>query len=254
MIHLAAMVGVGQSQYQIARYTHTNVTGTATLLDILANEHHTVKKLIVASSMSVYGDVPASAGLVREDRPPAPASFYGCNKLASEATIRAFGRHRGLDYCILRLFNVYGPGQNMANMKQGMVSIYMSYLMAGRPVQVKGSLGRVRDFVYVDDVVDAFLRASRSAKAVGGTFNVGTGVHTSVRSLLRELLRAYGRPEWDRWVKVAGHTSGDVTGFASDAAALRRVLGWRPHWPLGRGVREMKLWCDATRTVWKGVR
>ncbi|MBI5240583.1 MAG: NAD-dependent epimerase/dehydratase family protein [Elusimicrobia bacterium] len=252
VFHLAAQSSGEASFDDPRRDVAVNHLATYNLLDWSAR--HRCRRFVFASSMSVYGDVPAGSGRVAEGRPPAPASFYGCNKLASEATIRAFSRHAGLGCTILRLFNVYGPGQNMLNMKQGMVSIYMSYLMNGLPIRVKGSLGRSRDFVYVEDVVDAFLRGAASPRAAGRTYNVGTGVRTSVRALLRELLGAYGLRDWRRWVEVAGRTSGDVSGFASDPSSIRRELGWRPRWPLSRGIPQMKLWCDETRAIWKGGR
>src|SRR5207302_2649077 len=151
-----------------------------------------IPRFLYASSMAVYGDVrglPAS-----EDAPLCPLSYYGVSKLASEHVLR-LAQREGLATTAFRMFSVYGPGQNLENLRQGMVSIFLAYLIRQAPIPVKGSLDRFRDFVYIDDVVDAWLRALDRQPASNdspGTYNLGTGRPTTVRRLLDLLIAAVG--------------------------------------------------------------
>ena len=209
------------------------------------------KRFVFASSMSVYGEVSSRHGNVKEDLVCSPVSYYGGNKLASEKMIRVFSQQTGMNSTIFRLFNVYGPGQNMNNMKQGMVSIYLSYLMHNQPVLVKGSLNRFRDFVYIDDVCEACLRSLQERKTFGEVLNLGTSRKTTVNELLKVLLRAYGKADFDKWVQVKGNTSGDVTGLTADVGRLRKALNWSPSVHVKEGVAAMKEWLDASVSFWK---
>jgi UDP-glucose 4-epimerase len=210
------------------------------------------KRFIFASSMGVYGDVSPKHGAVQEDFPCSPVSYYGSNKLASERLIRIFSKDSGVNSTSFRLFNVYGPGQNMRNMKQGMVSIYLSYLMNDQSVLVKGSLSRFRDFIYVDDVSEACIRSINERRAFGETLNLGTSRRTTVKELLRLLLAAYHKKDFRKWVKVHGHTSGDVSGLTADITKLEKVLCWRPTIEMEEGIGNMKKWLDASESFWKG--
>jgi UDP-glucose 4-epimerase len=212
-------------------------------------ERRGAERFIYASSMSVYGEINGDA-LVTEEFPCRPQSYYGCNKLASEKLIRVFCRKAQVKPTCLRFFNVYGPGQNMGNMKQGMVSIYMSYLMRDLPVVVKGGLERFRDFIFVDDVVDAVLLCEGTPGTSDGVYNVGTGVGTTVRELLNALLMVFGKARFDEWVTVEGETPGDVTGLAADTTRLRSAIGWSPKVGLQDGLARMKGWVDETRRWW----
>jgi len=165
-----------------------------------------VKRFIYTSSMSIYGDDQDLP--VKETAPPRPLSFYGVGKLASEKYIDIFIK-KGLPVTSLRLFNVYGPGQNMKNLKQGMVSIYMAYIAKGEPILVKGSRDRFRDFIYIDGIVGAFIGTAFSEKAANKTFNVGTGKQTFVWLLLDEITKAFGYKVGDYPIKFEGNTPGD---------------------------------------------
>jgi UDP-glucose 4-epimerase len=202
--------------------------------------------------MSVYGNVPSAHGPVREEHDCIPVSYYGGNKLASERLIRIFSKVAGMNSTIFRLFNVYGPGQNMRNMKQGMVSIYLSYLMKNKPVLVKGSLSRFRDFIYVDDVTEACLRSLDARTTFGGTFNLGTSRKTAVKALLDLLLKVYDKKDARKWVLVQGNTAGDVTGLTANISRLKKALGWGPEVGLQDGIGRMKEWLDVSAKFWKG--
>ena len=145
--------------------------------------------LVHASSMGVYGDVAESP--VAETTVPRPISFYGASKLAAEHALAIAPGVRGIS---LRMFSIYGPGQDLAEMRQGMVSIFLAMAIAGAPIEVRGPLERVRDFVFIDDCVEAWLRALGSREA-SGPFNVGTGVGTSIQALLTQMLELLGLPD-----------------------------------------------------------
>jgi UDP-glucose 4-epimerase len=246
--HLAAQSSGEASFDDPARDIDVNYKGTLNLLHLAARK--ACQRFIFTSSMSVYGEVDTSQPRVSEDMPCKPRSYYGCNKLASEKLIGMFADHAEIKPTIFRLFNVYGPGQNMLNLRQGMVSIYFSYLMKQLPVQVKGSLERFRDFIYVDDVVDVLAGVEENRKTLNGIFNVGTGIRTSVKELLQAMLSAYGRADLDEWVRVEGSTQGDVAGCIADTTKLQENTGWIPRFDLISGVRRMKDWIDETSDWW----
>ena len=150
-----------------------------------------VKRLLYASSMSVYGDHECING-VREESFLRPKSCYGIGKLASEQYLNVFKDK--LPFVSLRMFNVYGPGQDMNNMSQGMVSIYLSQAIKFRKIIVKGSLQRFRDFIFIDDVVESWYRASFSEEVLNQAINVGTGQKTTVKQIL-EIIKSITKLE-----------------------------------------------------------
>lgn len=210
------------------------------------------KRFMYASSMSVYGEVPGSFGHIDEEYNCQPVSYYGSHKLASEHMIRIFCQKNNIDSTIFRLFNVYGPGQNMFNMKQGMVSIYMTFLLHDKPIHVKGSLDRFRDFIYVEDIVDGFLKSEDDERTYGEVLNLGTGEKTTVRDLLSSMLRAYGKDDFDQWVYVEGSTNGDTKGCVSNISKVKEILEWSPKFSIEQGVMRMKEWLDDTKALWLG--
>ncbi len=174
------------------------------------------KKFIYASTMSVYGDVPEAELPAGENRLPNPKSFYGVGKLASEHYLRIYSEQFGIATAALRLFNVYGPGQNMDNLRQGMVSIFLAQALKDKKIHVKGSPDRFRDFIYIDDVVNAFIAAENEIRP--GHFllsNVCSGVKTKVSEVV-EAIR--GHFEENIPVKYEGSTPGDQFGIYGDAA------------------------------------
>jgi UDP-glucose 4-epimerase len=160
---------------------HKNTVSTLNL--IRYGIERRAQRLVYASSMSVYGAVEDRP--VEEHTPCAPLSCYGVGKLAAEGYLRVYAQQ--LPSVCLRMFNVYGPGQNMKNLRQGMVSIYLAQALASGRIEVKGSLERFRDFIFIDDVVEAWWRATTYEGVAGRALNVGTGVRTSVRQLLTRL-------------------------------------------------------------------
>lgn len=195
--------------------------------------------LVHASSMGVYGEVARHP--VDEAAEPRPVSFYGASKLAAEQALAVTPGLRGIS---LRMFSIYGPGQNLEEMRQGMVSIFLAMALAGRPIEVRGPLDRVRDFVYIDDCVEAWLRALASSGA-SGPVNVGTGVGTSIRALLREMLDQLGSPDHPV-SELDVRTPGDQFAISASTLRARELLGWEPRTELRAGLQAMIDWARAT--------
>lgn len=219
----------------------TNTQSTLQLLQFATRTH--TPKLIYASSMSVYGDQPN--GPVPESAIAMPKSFYGVGKLASEHYLRLHSAY-GVCCTALRLFNVYGPGQNMENMRQGMVSIYLSQAIQSRHILVKGSADRFRDFVYIDDVIDVCLRAEERAAPGLAVYNIATGVQATVGTLTDTIRASLPFPVT---IEFAGSTPGDQFGIVADCMRAARALDWRATVELSDGVRLMAEWALAKMTV-----
>jgi UDP-glucose 4-epimerase len=215
----------------------TNAQSTLLLLKFALQSGCT--RFLYASTMSVYGQQPDAP--VVETAPAMPQSFYGVGKLASEHYLRIY-RQYGVESACLRLFNVYGPGQNMENLRQGMVSIYLAHALKNRHIHVKGSADRFRDFVYIDDVVDAFLALEKAGPGSSPVYNVGTGVKTTVLDLVNRIVALL---PFEVTVKYEGSTPGDMFGITGDCAKIRRDIGWSASVPLEDGLRRMVTWALA---------
>ncbi len=271
LFHFAANVGVGQSQYEIARYTSTNVAGTANLLDILANEHHTIRKLVVASSMSIYGEglyrdpetgQPASPQIrsidqlasrdfevrhpvsgarlepVRtpESKPSHCESIYALNKRDQEEYCLLFGRTYGIPVVACRFFNTYGTRQSLNNPYTGAAAIFISRLHRGLPPLIYEDGLQQRDFVNVRDVARACSLVLETDAANGQTLNVGSGRPITILDLANILCGIAGvevRPE------ITGrYRKGDIRHCYADIAAIR-AIGFEPEVSLEEGLREL---------------
>lgn len=252
IFHLAAQSSGEASFDNPERDINVNYKASYNMLSFAALKK--CPRFIFSSSMSVYGDVSETQRVVAENYPCKPVSFYGCNKLASEILINMFSRNTGLKYTIFRLFNVYGPGQNMNNMKQGMVSIYLAYLINNLPIQVKGSLSRYRDFIYIDDVIKAFIDSEYCKNTYNNVYNIGTSRRITVKELLRFILDIYGKDDFKKWVIVKGSTAGDILGCVADNRKLRNAIGWKPKYTLKQGVARMKEWLDENAALERKLR
>ena len=274
VLHLAAETGTGQSMYEILRYTDINVGGTASLLDALANQRHSVKKLILASSRSVYGEgayMCRACGLVSprtrtegvlslaqwepvcphchgatdavatpESLAPAPASIYAATKLAQEHLVRVASSAHGFAAVILRFQNVYGEGQSLKNPYTGILSIFSNQLRLGVPLNLYEDGRESRDFVHVSDVADAVVLALESDSADGSTLNVGSGIPTSVgriASALRERIPCASEPF------ISGqYRLGDIRHGFADLSLIRQQLGFAPKVSLEEGLDRFVAW------------
>lgn len=212
----------------------TNTQSTLLLLKFALQSECT--RMLYASTMSVYGEHPDAP--VAETAPTMPKSFYGVGKLASEHYLRIY-RQYNVESASLRLFNVYGPGQNMDNLRQGMVSIYLAQALKNRHIHVKGSAGRFRDFVYIDDVVEAFLILEKATLDSVPVYNVGTGVKTTVGDLVVKLCALL---PFEVSVKYEGSTPGDMFGITADCAKIAREIGWTARVDMDNGLKRMVDW------------
>ena len=240
IFHLAGQSS-GEISFADPQYdAKANILGTLLLLEWCRKTG--TDRMIYASTMGVYGDVPSP---VREDSPLAPLSLYGTGRLANEHYLRIY-RSMGVHSTALRLFNVYGPRQNMANLRQGMVSIFMSFVAAGDPILVKGSKDRYRDLVFVDDVVRAFVASEATESSIGATLNVATGRKTHVYELLDCLVDVFGHQPGEYPITYAGNTPGDQFGIYADISRIRQVLNWEPQVSLKDGLTRMRDWLAET--------
>lgn len=216
----------------------TNGQSTLQLLQLCRDIN--CQKLIYASTMSVYGDVPNKA--ISEDRIPAPKSFYAVGKLASEHYLQIYAREFGIQTAALRLFNVYGPGQNLTNMRQGMVSIFLAQALSDKKIHVKGAKDRFRDFVYIEDVVKAFIRTE--ARLKNNDFllcNISSGRRTTVEELVNTIRNNFNI---DIPVKYEGRTPGDQYGIYGDGSRAKRWLDWQATMNFENGIQEMVRWAQ----------
>lgn len=273
VVHLAAETGTGQSMYEIDRYVEANVGGTAKLLDLLANEEHTVRRLVVASSRSIYGEgsyrtadgrtvhpahrldadmaegdfevhLPGEGALTAvptdEDAKLHPSSVYGITKQMQESLIMTVAPTVGVEPVALRYQNVYGPGQSLKNPYTGILSIFSTLIRQGKEISIFEDGLESRDFVYIDDVVEATFLATTRAQAAGHVFNVGSGVATTVHDVVSALFAAYGTEVPTR---VSGnYRLGDIRHNVADTTRLREVLGFAPRTDFADGVRAFAAW------------
>lgn len=207
----------GEISYEDPEYDlNTNTLSTLKLLQYCQKTG--CKKFVYASTMSVYGEKEGQEQFSELDDTN-PKSFYAVGKLASEKYMDIFSKQFGIDFVSLRYFNVYGVGQNLENLKQGMVSIYLKQFFddSFSEVIVKGSLERFRDLVYIDDVADITIESAFNKKYNNQIINVGTGVKTTVRDIL-ELIKEYSGS--NKEIKIEGGTPGDQFGIYADNSKL----------------------------------
>ena len=189
-----------------------------------------VKLFLYASSMSVYGE--SSKKKVSENDPCNPLSYYGAGKLAAEKYLKIFSK--SLPFLSLRMFNVYGPGQDMGNLKQGMVSIFLAQALKKKTIIVKGSLKRVRDFIFIDDVVEAWFKASLLKKGLNQSINLGSGKPVSVKHLLKIIIRKIDHTK----LKVDKETKGDQFYVCSNNNLYRKLLKKKKFISLDKGLEK----------------
>jgi dTDP-L-rhamnose 4-epimerase len=277
IIHLAAETGTGQSMYEIARYTQVNLQGTAVILDALANtQNHNVKKVVLASSRSVYGEGayicaqcaphtrvsppsrdPSDLAANKwepvcskchgnlttvptiETDPTLPASIYAATKLGQEDLVRIACSSLRIGYVILRLQNVYGEGQSLKNPYTGILSIFSTRIRRGLPLPIFEDGLETRDFVHVQDVTAAFLSALQM-KVSSETINVGSGKRTTIIDMARKLTEAFGK---DPQIVVTGqYRIGDIRHNCADITALRERLNREPEINLETGLQRFADW------------
>jgi len=274
VIHLAAETGTAQSMYQVSHYNLVNSQATACLMDILANEMHSIKKIILASSRSIYGEgayhcpehgmvFPNSRGLEElkmgrwdpccplcndairaiptpESSPARPASIYAATKLAQEDLVRIGGAALNIDTVVLRLQNVYGAGQSLHNPYTGIISIFSTRIRRRMSLPIFEDGKESRDFVHVKDVARSFRLALTCEAASGKIINIGVGTPTSVMevaNLLVDKLQGKVRPS------VTGqYRLGDIRHCYADLSNASTLLGFVPEIGIEKGLEQFVEW------------
>ena len=274
VVHFAAAVGVGQSMYEIASYVASNTQATANLLQVLSRKKHTVRKLIVASSMSIYGEgayrcarcgplasavrgdarltakqwdmacpscgAPSEAVPTPETKALDPSSIYAITKRDQEEMCLCVGRAYGLPTVALRFFNVFGERQALSNPYTGVAAIFAARLLNGEPPLIYEDGRQSRDFVHVSDVVQAVVLAIRKPDADYQALNVGTGRATAVHDVAVVLAKSLGRAIQPKILK--SFRAGDVRHCVADIAKITGMLGYRPHTSFEEGMVRLTAW------------
>lgn len=276
VVHLAAETGTGQSMYEIQRYVDVNIGGTALLLDILANEKTAVKKVVVASSRSIYGEGKyrsAELGIVYpdarneadmlagnfellcpvtqktlellptdEDSKIHPSSVYGITKQNQEQMVLTVCPSIGIAGVALRYQNVYGPGQSLSNPYTGILSIFSTRIKNYNPINIFEDGKESRDFVFINDVVDATILALTKDEANNQVFGIGSGVATDVITVANTLVRSYGI---DVPVNVTGQFRlGDIRHNFADLTKAKSLLGYTPKIDFETGIQKFVEWVN----------
>ena len=278
IVHLAAETGTGQSMYEIQHYTDVNIGATALLLDILTNEKHSVKKVVVASSRAIYGegkyynktkntfvyplqriDEDMQKGdfevkdpqnhsdvlelvATTEDAIIHPTSVYGITKQVQEQLVMTVCPTIGIAGVAFRYQNVYGPGQSLKNPYTGILSIFSTQIKNGNGINIFEDGKETRDFVFISDVVDATVLGIEKETANNQVFNVGTGVATDVITVATELSNNYGIQVP---ITISGnYRLGDIRHNYADITKARQLLGFEPKISFKEGLKQFTDWVN----------
>ena len=281
IVHYAAETGTGQSMYEIERYTTVNVGGTGILLDLLANDKTLqVKKVIVASSRSIYGEgkyFSQELGIVYpnhrnddamqngdfdvhypnektalqlmptdEESKIHPSSVYGITKQNQEQMVLCVCKAIGIKAIAFRYQNVYGPGQSLNNPYTGILSIFSSLILNGKPINIFEDGKESRDFVFIDDVVAATILGIENDTIYNDVFNVGAGVATDVITVAKTLLAKYNK---DVPLTITGnYRLGDIRHNFADLTKIKTALGFTPTVSFEEGITKFAQWV-ITQTI-----
>ncbi|EPE01252.1 NAD-dependent epimerase/dehydratase family protein [Capnocytophaga sp. oral taxon 336] len=278
IVHLAAETGTGQSMYEIQHYTDVNIGATALLLDILTNEKHSVKKVVVASSRAIYGegkyynktkntfvyplqrtDEDMQKGdfevkdpqnhsdvlelvATTEDSIIHPTSVYGITKQVQEQLVMTVCPTIGIAGVAFRYQNVYGPGQSLKNPYTGILSIFSTQIKNGNGINIFEDGKETRDFVFISDIVDATVLGIEKETANNQVFNVGTGVATDVITVATELSNNYGIQVP---ITISGnYRLGDIRHNYADITKARQLLGFEPKISFKEGLKQFTDWVN----------
>lgn len=275
IVHLAAETGTGQSMYEIEKYTTVNIGGTAIMLDVLANNSHTVKKIVIASSRSIYGEgkywaeelngavypkhrtdaymtindfevkynglkKPLQLVATDEESKIHPSSVYGITKQNQEQMIMTVCPTIDIAPVAFRYQNVYGPGQSLSNPYTGILSIFSTLIKNGKEINIFEDGKESRDFVFIEDVVAATILGLEKEEANGEVFNVGTGEATDVITVAEELIKNYGS---DTKINITGnYRLGDIRHNYADLTKIKSLLGFTPKNNFKTGIKKFTDW------------
>lgn len=276
IVHFAAETGTGQSMYEIEKYSNVNIGGTALILDILANTKHNVKKVVIASSRSIYGEgkylnnkkqavypTQRSTDLMQkgffeptinsvkdrltlvatdEDSKIHPSSVYGITKQNQEQMIMTVCPTIGINPVALRYQNVYGPGQSLSNPYTGILSIFSTLIKNNNPINILEDGKESSDFVFIDDVVQATTLAIEKQEACNKFFNVGTGVATTVIDVATTLMKHYKKQV--PYSITGNFKIGDIRHNYADISKIKSELGYLPKVNFDMGIKKFTKWVN----------
>jgi dTDP-L-rhamnose 4-epimerase len=276
IVHLAAETGTGQSMYEIEKYISVNIGGTALMLDILTNTKHNVKKVVIASSRAIYGEgkyrskekgyvypssrkdedmaqgnfeckyegckYPLQLVGTDEESKIHPTSVYGITKQVQEQLVMCVCPAIDIAPVAFRYQNVYGPGQSLSNPYTGILSIFSTQIKNNNPINIFEDGLESRDFVYIDDVVDATVLGIEKEEANNEIFNVGTGIATNVLTVANELKKNYGI---DIPVNITGnYRLGDIRHNYADISKIKSLLGFNVKMSFENGIKTFTQWVN----------
>jgi UDP-glucose 4-epimerase len=228
--HLAARVRVPESIYYPGDYNDCNVGGTVALMEAVRDTG--VKRVVFASSAALYGEQAAQP--IAESQPPHPDSPYGVSKLAAEYYVSTLGTLNGIETVSLRIFNAYGPGQELPPSYPPVIPHLLRQAQTGGSLVIFGDGSQTRDFVYVDDVVEALVAVATAGEVNRAVINIGSGHETSIHELAGQIARATGRRAD---VLYNRNQSWGVSRLVADVTLAQKLLGWRPRTDLDQGLR-----------------
>ena len=242
--HLAAQ-SAGEPSYDDPKFDIlTNSYGTYLIAKFCKDA--SVDRLIYTSTVAVYGD--SINGTLDENSKISPDSIYGISKYSGEMFIKQMLNNSRTKYTIFRVFNTYGPGENLNFQKKGMVSIYIGFLWKNQPICVKGSLDRYRDFTFIDDTVDALISCHEKLISFGEVYNLSSGTKTFVKDLVKSIFAAFDLP-LDYKVIELPNTPGDTFGFHSNSDKIKKHLNWSPKVGLIDGLKEYYRWVNVIQVT-----
>ena len=276
IVHLAAKTGTGQSMYEIEDYSNVNIGGTALMLDMLANTKNQISKVIVASSRAIYGEgkyiseefgevypdprsdeelkkgdfevkykdckKPLLLAPTDENSKIHPSSVYGITKQVQEQLVMTLTNTLGIAGLAFRYQNVYGPGQSLINPYTGILAVFSSVIRNNGSINIFEDGNESRDFVFIDDVINATILGLESNNGNGQVFNVGSGIPISVKTVVDELLHCFNK---DIPVNITGnYRLGDIRHNYADISKIGRLLGFKPSIDFKTGIALFVDWVN----------
>lgn len=277
VVHLAAETGTGQSMYEIEKYVNINIAGTSILLDILTNQSHTIESVIVAESRAIYGEgryyseelkkyiyplsrldkdmkkgdydvkykncrKPLELVATTEDSMLHPTSVYGITKQVQGQLVHTVCQSIGIRSVSLRYQNVYGPGQSLNNPYTGILSIFSTRIKNGKSINIFEDGKESRDFIYIEDVVDATILGIETKLANAYAFNIGTGVATDVMTVAKTLNIKFGA---NVPIIINGkYRLGDIRHNYADISLAKKILGFQYKWTFEDGISKFVEWVN----------
>tara|TARA_B100000686_G_C16758848_1_gene957363 strand:+ start:1277 stop:2212 length:936 start_codon:yes stop_codon:yes gene_type:complete len=238
LIHCAAQPSVAKSFEVPELDLKTNIVGTFNLISW--SKKNKIKKIVYASTFNVYEENNKNFYL-NEDNRRRPKSLYAISKLTAEDYLRVYCKFLGIKWNVIRMFNVYGPGQDPNNKFHGMINIFLNMAKKKPKILVKGSLRRFRDFVFIDDVVKAWVLIIEDKKHYNKIYNVGSGIKTSIKELLKQISLTIKKK---LVVKEQKGTPGDFMGCVANIKKIKRDLGYKPQTSLSKGLKIYNKWIE----------